>query len=356
MVKCLCATDSSPQSIVVCVRCQSATQRIVLAGLQRKGTSLVLDDGIEGVATVTVADSVYFIATSAREQRLDNAKRKWTAVMKKVTCANLMKLSQLASVEWVRPLDRSLQRILGLGDVYATRGDIEKAVGDDNTNELLTLMPNAAALLDREQTLVLPALHDALEAEGLPALADCRHQFSTENMFTPAVDGPCGVCGVTAEQQIGKRGFKDFTECKVCNSVRCKPCALEVHKAQNDQTNLLRAYHEATKTHVWEKPEVKCDACGGGVRGGGPFTQCDCGQLRCDACIGTCPCAPCDLCGELATASCACGEHRCDACAHTCGWELPAADGTECSLCGSKLGVDPLLACACGRSRCWNCI
>ena len=55
-----------------------------------------------------------------------------------------MKLPQLARVEWVRPLDRSLQRILGFGDVYATRGDIENALRDCDDDELFALMPGAA--------------------------------------------------------------------------------------------------------------------------------------------------------------------------------------------------------------------
>ena len=43
--------------------------------------------------------------------------------MKKLTCSNLNKLHELANIDWVRPTDRSLQRILSLGDVYATTGD-----------------------------------------------------------------------------------------------------------------------------------------------------------------------------------------------------------------------------------------
>ena len=115
MVKCERATDSSPQSVVVCVHCQPETQRAVLAGLQRKGQSLYLDDSMASAATVTIGDCIYFIVTPAQGERVDNLKRKWVIAMKKVTCANLRKLHELANIDWVKPLDRSLQRILDLG-------------------------------------------------------------------------------------------------------------------------------------------------------------------------------------------------------------------------------------------------
>ena len=63
MVKCERATDSSPQSVVVCVRCQPETQRAVLAGLQRKGQSLHLDDRMANTLTKTIGDCIYFIVT-----------------------------------------------------------------------------------------------------------------------------------------------------------------------------------------------------------------------------------------------------------------------------------------------------
>ena len=85
MVKCERATDSSPQSVVVCVHCQPETQRAVLAGLQRKGQSLHLDDSMANAGTKTIGDCIYFIVTPPQGERLDNLKRRWVTAIKKVT-------------------------------------------------------------------------------------------------------------------------------------------------------------------------------------------------------------------------------------------------------------------------------
>ena len=193
---------------------------------------------------------------------------------------------------------------------------------DDNVDEILAIMPAAAALVQRGKTQALPALYEALAADVKPAIADCQHQFFEENMFTHEVCGPCGMCGVTAEQQIEERRLKGFTKCASCGSTRCKPCAYETNKIQEEQNDLLRAYHEATRTHVWQP----------------------------------CPCTECDICRGPAAQSCACGEAQCESCAHACVWERPAVEGATCCLCLSDLGAESLAVCACGRSRCWECI
>ena len=245
-----------------------------------------------------------------------------------MTCANLKKLHEVANINWVRPLDRSLQRILDLGDAWATRNDIEKALNttksdiekallDVNVDEILAIMPSAAALVQRGKTQALLALYDALGADEAPAIADCQHRFFEENMWTQEVCGPCGMCGVTAEQQIKERRPKGFTKCASCGGTRCKPCAYATNKVQEEQNDLLRAYHEATRTHVWQP----------------------------------CSSTECDICKGLATQSCACGEAQCETCAHACVWERPAVEGATCCLCLSDLGADSLAVCACGKSR-----
>ena len=283
--------------------------------------------------TKTIGDCIYFIVTPPQGERLDNLKRRWVTAIKKVTCANLKKLHEVANIDWVKPLDRSLQRILELGDAWATRSDIEealhtsksdveKALLDDNVDEILAIMPTAAALVQRGKMQALPALYEALAAEEPPAIADCQHRFFEENMYTREVRGPCGMCGVTAEQQIDERRPKGFTKCASCGGTRCKPCAYATDKVQEEQNDLLRAYHEATRTHVWQP----------------------------------CPCTECDICKGPAAQSCACGEAQCESCAHACVWERPAVEGATCCLCLSDLGADSLAVCACGKSRCWECV
>ena len=104
-------------------------------------------------------------------------------------------MHEFANIDWVRPIDQLLQRILGLGGVYATKGDVERALLEDNEDEVLALMPAAAALVHRGQSQSLPALYGALAIQETRAIADCRHRCFTENMCTTQIAVPCGVGG-----------------------------------------------------------------------------------------------------------------------------------------------------------------
>ena len=85
-----------------------------------------------------------------------------------------------------------MQRRFGWGDVQATKEEVVAAACEGNSAELLAIMSEAAPLVHRGELQHLPALFGALRS-GLPAaLADCKHQFLTESMFTPRVLGPCG--------------------------------------------------------------------------------------------------------------------------------------------------------------------
>ena len=61
------ARDLSLLSVVACVHCQPDARRAVLAGLQRKGQGLVLDDSIASAAAVQIGDCTYFIITLTQE-------------------------------------------------------------------------------------------------------------------------------------------------------------------------------------------------------------------------------------------------------------------------------------------------
>ena len=141
--------------------------------------------------------------------------------MKKVTCPDTRKLPEIAQVEWVRHFTRFAQRRLGWGDAQTTTKEVAKAVHEENTEELLAIMPEARPLVLCGELQHLPALHDALRSGEPAALTDCRHQFLTENMSTPPVLGPCGACG-KEQRSTYKQGF---TGCAKCGLVQCKPCA-----------------------------------------------------------------------------------------------------------------------------------
>ena len=96
-VVCEAAGEASPQTFEICLTCPVAEQPILIAGLQRFGTNLILDDGLWNAATVTgLGDTVFFVVTDGRQQRSDNALRYWKNQMTKVTCLDLRKLPQVA--------------------------------------------------------------------------------------------------------------------------------------------------------------------------------------------------------------------------------------------------------------------
>ena len=145
MATCRAAANGSPQTFVVCLRCPAAAQPSLVAGLQLFGTGLILQEHLPNVAIAQIDDCVYFLVSEAHQRRADNAQRHWTTMMQKVTCSDLRKLPEVATIAWVRPFNRHLQRLLGLGDAHATKADVVNAVRQEDEDELRAIMPGRRA-------------------------------------------------------------------------------------------------------------------------------------------------------------------------------------------------------------------
>ena len=347
-------TETGPQTYEILLMCPIADQPVLVAGLRRYGGIRIIDHGLRSCAVVTgLGDAVYFIVTDGQPNL--NALRDWKTKMRTVTCGDLRKLPEIARVVWARHFTRFSQRRFGWGDAYATREEVVAAVRDESSADLLAIMPEAAPLVHRGELQQLPAMFDALHS-GLPALADCKHQFFTEGMRTyPRVRGPCGACG-KEESDAYKQGF---TKCSECDSVQCKPCAMTAVTDQDRQQSLLRAYHEVKNSHTWTASQDDCDLCGKGP-------SCGCGGESCSACLA-----------DVRTKQCSCGIVRCDKCLHVHSWtdaasaaSQPGAEAssssqtppqpqaatpvqtvTECTCCGQA----PRKVCVCGEARCEAC-
>ena len=124
MAKCCAASAGSPQTFVVCLRCPEDVQHSLVAGLQLTGQTPIVQENHLNAAIKQVDERVYFATTETHQRRADNAQRHWTTVMQKVTCSDMRKLPEVATIEWVRPFNRHLQRLLGLGDAHATKTDV----------------------------------------------------------------------------------------------------------------------------------------------------------------------------------------------------------------------------------------
>ena len=229
-----------PRTFEIRLKCPAAQQAALLAGLQRFGRNRIIDDGILNASTVSgFGDTLYFVVTDKKGQRGDNAYRTWKNEMKKVTCLDLRKLPEVAVVESVRPFTRVSQRRFCWGDAQATKEEVVAAVREDDHAELLAIMPEARSLIQRNDLEHMPALFAMRSGEPI-GLADCRHQFFTENMGSARALGPCGACG-RVESDAYTMGF---TRCPTCACIRCKPCAANITSQQDQQQSLMEAYHE----------------------------------------------------------------------------------------------------------------
>lgn len=126
-----------------------------------------------------------------------------------------------AKVEWIRPLDRRLQRLLKWGDAWVDKEQILEA---DNS-ELAVLFPalrNIIAVDDAETTLIA-AEHMMKSPPGAPLLMICddhelskktlraEHELTGEHHWSePGKHWECSIC-------------QKFSSCRcVCGAQRCK--------------------------------------------------------------------------------------------------------------------------------------
>ena len=155
-----------PRTFEIRLKCPAAQQPALL------GRNRIIDDGLLNAATVTgFGDTLYFVVTDGRGQRGDNANRTWRNEMKKVTCSDLRKLPEVAQIESVRPFTRFLRRRFGWGDVQSTREDVVAAAKEENSAELLAIMPEARSFL-RARAFASSFRRSAFGGAGCP----CRLQ------------------------------------------------------------------------------------------------------------------------------------------------------------------------------------
>ena len=143
-------------------------------------------------------------------------------------------------IEWIRPLTRRLQRLLGWGDVKSTRADVARACEAKDLNELRAMMPQAARYIERAEFELLPALHDALRNPP-SALEDCKHEFF------PAFGGPCCHGAMDASKLLH---MPPYTRCSMCKTVWCTKCARLHGERQEEQDDLKEALRECREAPV----------------------------------------------------------------------------------------------------------
>jgi len=134
-----------------------------------------------------------------------------------------------ATVEWVRPFTRRLQRLFGWGDVWASQEVLERALDEEDDATLLRMLP--------EQRLAI----------------QCG-DYDRVRMAVEALSGPSAA-----------------------------PALMDVDSNdEEDKKARLRAEHDAQGTHRYGQPSMKweCARCNSF-----PAARCEaCGAQRCDKC------------------------------------------------------------------------
>ena len=209
----------------------------VLDGIARGATAfgaVKLFEGDRRFAVVLhqVDDAVYFVHTTAAPKTLGNHA---TSLRSALRAAPL--LGAAATIRWIRPLNRHLQRAFGWGDVAATKADVEAAAAaaqeDGNTAPLRELLPwlgswslppwDEARTSCEEIVGMLPSLpriFAALQGPPMPQLKDCDHDW-VEDARGSACGGACRDAYL----------FKSFYRCRVCQATKCRGCLEDLEKA-----------------------------------------------------------------------------------------------------------------------------
>jgi len=236
---------------------------------------LVHGAGGFAIVSLKVPEELYLVLTDAKAHRIDGRER---AIKK-----GILQLPGSPRVEWIRPLGRRLQRLLGWGDVATTRGDVARATKAGNLEELRAIMPQAVRIINHGNLELLPAVYDALQNVALmPALQDaapaqCKHDFFHWTTIADAAEkleelkelalekkqqpptmallrepiGPC--CHGPPDKHRGP-----YTRCLTCRMICCFKCARTAGEQQEEREELQDALRECQEppsdpSTVWKQ-------------------------------------------------------------------------------------------------------
>ena len=164
-------------------------------------------------------------------------------------------------VEWIKPLDRRLQRLLGWGDVCCTEANVAKAVSERDTEELRAITPWAKGLVasffgnGKDEDNII-TIHDlsrifARLQSNAPQLQDCQHEFFTEEKYVQE----CGPCA-RGTRETARAHHKPYTRCRKCRLVLCARCAGLDEDARQDERNMEKWATKARQNpqEFWQHP------------------------------------------------------------------------------------------------------
>jgi hypothetical protein len=188
--------DGTPSTVVVKMRTTKAAVQWVsvstMPGLEARAVALVhLQKDVD-----LETGFMYMVLTPVKVSTFQNYQKH---LQRKLEAPPIE-----AAIEWVRPLDRRLQRLFDWGDCWMEHDSIAQAVAANDTSELALCFPSMRYSIDIGHTEHLPSL--AAGQPGLLALTDStteeyrqklylEHELNGTHSFgEPGKNWECTVC------------------------------------------------------------------------------------------------------------------------------------------------------------------
>ena len=193
--------------------------------------------GIAGVAIVMHGGDAYVVHTLAKPATLGNH----TPGFKR----RLMEfyngaIAMVATIEWVRPLNRHLQRLFGWGDINVAdvAAEVKLAAEDEDFGRIRKLVPEFTKYTDDEMMDTIHLLPHIVSRLLNPtaAILDCDHQWIEH----------CGPC---QSDPCLSRHAKTWNKCSVCSKVRCGFC-VSVLKSRAAEDDDVKEHVEALNGEI----------------------------------------------------------------------------------------------------------
>jgi hypothetical protein len=145
-----------------------------------------------------------------------------------------------ATVHWIRPFDRRLQRLFEWGDVWAEREVVEKAVDEEDKALLLQIFPALATAIKAGDIAQLPQLLEHSATAGLLQIEDA-----------PSTKGLMRLQHECLGSHVFGQPNEDW-ECTVCNNMGAARCACGAQRCKLHQCIMAAPPRHRT---IWKQSE-----------------------------------------------------------------------------------------------------
>ena len=144
----------------------------------------------------------------------------------------------------IEKFTRPWQRLLGLGDVHATKESIERAVKEEDIEELTQIHPAWQTIAARGESHLL-----RLTPPEALMIADCEHDMRDCDLDSICANGPTNRVGKPSEMTH----LEPFYKCMHCNLTLCLKCSRTAENAVDQMARECEENENAQR--VWTEAQ-----------------------------------------------------------------------------------------------------